>query len=214
MKSLALVLLLLSGCSPAPLSPAAQDTQVTVALVQDLGEGVLPVCGATWINEHWLLTANHCVTGDALDKEAPVATIEYITEPIAQVRRTAETVYRDEKHDLALLYARAAPPHPVALIARDVPALGSNIHVMGHPQGMLFTYLRGTLAQHRSDFPGISDMLQVQVPITPGSSGGGAFDDEGHLVGVADKFVPRLPGEGFFVPVESIHAFMAASGFR
>jgi S1-C subfamily serine protease len=53
--------------------------------------------------------------------------------------------------------------------------------------------------------------LQVQCPIAPGSSGGGAFDAGGELVGVADLHVHGLDGEGFFVPVEVIVPFLQKS---
>jgi S1-C subfamily serine protease len=53
--------------------------------------------------------------------------------------------------------------------------------------------------------------LQVQVPVAPGNSGGGAFDDGGHLVGLMDGMLETLPGEGFFVPVEVIRPFLKAS---
>lgn len=138
-------------------------------------------------------------------------------EPTAQ--HLSHVVGWDEAHDLALLEAagHAVPEHEFAKVNAGVPAMGERIHVCGHPKGLYWTFLEGTVAGYRQSLPHLSDKkdkvkregpyLQLEVPIYYGNSGGGAFNDAGELIGIAD-FMLRVPSEGFFVAGESIKAFL------
>jgi S1-C subfamily serine protease len=50
--------------------------------------------------------------------------------------------------------------------------------------------------------------MQVSAPVWFGNSGGGAFNDEGEIVGIA-SFIMKGPSLGFFIPVDSIRPFLA-----
>lgn len=119
----------------------------------------------------------------------------------------------DEHKDLALLEAagHAIPSHEVAKLADETPGLGESIHICGHPKGMYWTFLEGTVAGYRSEIPHMDKkagpFMQAQTPIYFGNSGGGAFNNYGELVGIAD-FLMKLPGEGFFVHLDNIRAFL------
>lgn len=138
-------------------------------------------------------------------------------EPSAQ--HLSHVVGWDESHDLALLEAagKAIPSHEFASVAAQVPGMGERIHVCGHPKGLYWTFLEGTVAGYRLSLPHLSGKkdlvkrkgpyLQLEVPIYYGNSGGGAFDDAGQLIGIAD-FMLKLPAEGFFIPAESIREFL------
>jgi hypothetical protein len=119
----------------------------------------------------------------------------------------------DEPTDLALLQAagQAIPSHEFARLADQTPALMETVHVCGHPRGMYWTFLEGKVAGYRSEIPHTDQkkgpFMQVQVPIYFGNSGGGAFNQYGELVGIAD-FLMKLPAEGFFVHLDNIRAFL------
>ena len=119
----------------------------------------------------------------------------------------------DEHKDLALLEAagHAVPSHEVAKLADETPGLGESVHICGHPKGMYWTFLEGTVAGYRGEIPHMDKkagpFMQVQSPIFFGNSGGGAFNNYGELVGIAD-FLMKLPAEGFFVHLDNIRAFL------
>jgi hypothetical protein len=120
----------------------------------------------------------------------------------------------DKDHDLALLEAqgRLIPAHENAKVAEAVPGMGEPIHACGHPKGLYWTFLEGTVAGYLESVPHdekLGPALQVQVPIYFGNSGGGAFNEYGELVGIAD-FLMRVPSEGFYVPVVTIRQFLVA----
>src|SRR5579864_772098 len=104
----------------------------------------------------------------------------------------------DEHKDLALLEAagNAVPSHEFAKVADVTPGLGEPVHVCGHPKGFYWTFLEGTVAGYRGEIPHMDKkagpFMQVQIPIFFGNSGGGAFNEYGELVGIAD-FLTRLP---------------------
>lgn len=119
----------------------------------------------------------------------------------------------DEHKDLALLEAagHAVPAHEFAKLADETPGLGEAIHICGHPKGMYWTFLEGTVAGYRGEIPHMDKkagpFMQAQTPIYFGNSGGGAFNNYGELVGIAD-FLMKLPNEGFFVHLDNIRAFL------
>jgi len=113
----------------------------------------------------------------------------------------------DEEHDVAVLKAESSdleplPEHEIATLATDVRA-GDEMHIVGHPSGMLWTYVRGPVAAVRNNFVGahdhIMDVVHVSAPIWFGNSGGGAFNENGELVGIMSFLTRSVPNSGFFI---------------
>jgi S1-C subfamily serine protease len=214
MKYLLLALVaLLFGCAqmPAvPANPVADSFAVTVALMSPDTDPPRPMCTGVWISDEWILTAKHCTTDD---EDNPVKGVAYITDPGTRTLYQSTVVYRDEKYDLALLLALTRPIHQWAPVAKVHAEVGTAVHIVGHPAGLYWTYLTGQVAGFHLNMTPLADVgpvLQIQAPIYFGNSGGGAFNDAGELVGIC-SFGTRLPGEGFFVSVETINAFTVAS---
>ena len=96
---------------------------------------------------------------------------------------------------------------PVAL-----PAVGSDVYVIGHPVGLGWTITRGIVSAIRR--PGEvapTEIIQTDAAISPGNSGGPLLDRHGRLVGVV---VFKLAGRGvesvgFAIPVSAAAAFIA-----
>lgn len=205
-------------CAPAvqvPRSPAVTASANTVVILH--ADGMNTACAGVWVADVWILTAQHCTwdSVDMLGGEQPLTEVLFRTESKALYR--GRVVYRDVEHDLGLIQALSMPAHIFARVAMRNPEVGTPVHVVGHPLGLLYTFLTGQVAQYRDSLPGCnlpvcqSPLLQLQVPIAPGSSGGGAFDNDEELVGIASMSASLLPAEGFFVPVESIREFLQKS---
>lgn len=127
------------------------------------------------------VTANHVVT-TASDKSAPVSGHAMVA-TASGVWSSAEVIATARDLDLALLWVgrhsgSAEFVQPIAT-ARD----GSQIFVIGHPEGLKFTLSTGIVS-------GLRDQtVQVSAAISPGNSGGPVYDDRGNLVGiVSSKF--------------------------
>jgi S1-C subfamily serine protease len=126
----------------------------------------------------------------------------------------SKVVAFDEKHDLALLEAvgKAVPSHRVAKLAKATPEVGETVHIVGQTIGMYWTYIQGNVSAYRGkDMVKGKDSegpwMQVSSPMFYGNSGGGAFNDYGELVGIAD-WIKRAPEMGFFVHLDTIRSFL------
>lgn len=120
----------------------------------------------------------------------------------------------DKRHDLALLKVdgKVIPPHTVAKLADSSPAIGEHLYVLGHVRGLYWSHIEGVVSAVREDLPtrelGIhGPFLQVSGPVYYGNSGGGAFNHQGELVGIA-SFMFRAPQTTMFIHLDSIKAFL------
>lgn len=122
----------------------------------------------------------------------------------------------DPEEDLALV--RVAPDaldpkvaeHDVASIAGEA-RVGEEVHVVGHTMGLWWTYSHGFVAQFRNDSPPKAvkptDVIQVSAPVFFGNSGGGAFNADGQLLGIA-SWIVQAPEVGFFIKFDVVDRFM------
>lgn len=118
----------------------------------------------------------------------------------------------DAPHDLTLLEAqgRAIPVHPVAALAKSAPELGEKLYFCGHVRGFYWTFVEGTVAGYHKDLPGASThgpFMQVDASINHGHSGGGAFNEYGELVGVAD-LITRVPNMAMYIHLDVLREFL------
>ncbi len=199
---LMIMILAAVGCSlPKPIAvPVTQHMEMAqilkskaVALVGTNRRGEIEAfCSGTWVSESTILTANHCVDGDDYTNyviNSDVFSASDPTTPRVKFKpRVAAIAARDVDHDLALLkIAYPIPPHNVALVADYDVSQGQVVQTMGQPIGLWFSYSSGDVAAIRVMPNALNfEMLLIQTtaPISPGSSGGGLFDEAGNLVGV------------------------------
>lgn len=173
---------------------------------------VRPHCTGVWINDHEIVTAAHCVSGE--EGSDPVGSKAYyvvekevkevLDDPAALHR--AEVVAFDDEHDVALIKADAGgiPEHGYASLASEMPAIGEHIYSVGHPKGMYYTHVEGTVSAYRGDeSSGIGKVVQVNATIWFGNSGGGVFDSSGNLVGICSRLT-GVPFMNYYIHIDSV----------
>ncbi len=106
----------------------------------------------------------------------------------------------DRKRDLALIKIDAKELTPLKLGDSDTLKPGQGILAIGNPLGLDFSVSRGVVAAKR-DIDGV-DMVQIAMPIEPGSSGSPVLDMEGNVRGVIA--IKSSAAMGFAVPVNHI----------
>ena len=132
----------------------------------------------------------------------------------------ARVLLVDEGSDLALLLMASVPAGLRALqigTLNDIE-IGSDVHAIGHPLGMTWTYTKGIVSQVRRDFEWAiqgghrfrADVVQTQTPINPGNSGGPLISDNGLLVGV-NAFRSDKEGLNFAISGDTVLRFMLAA---
>ena len=157
--------------------------------------------GVVWDRHGLIVTNDHVVRGD-----------KSLIELNDGRRLDARTVARDRANDLALLRVSAGdlPAAPVG----DSRALqvGELILAVGHPWGVRETATLGIVsANGAGTWLGRTrrELLQADVALAPGNSGGPLANARGEVVGIASMVLS--PGIALAVPAHVVRQFVAAA---
>jgi S1-C subfamily serine protease len=97
------------------------------------------------------------------------------------------TLYaEDADKDICILNAKGLEGKPAQLGKAASLKAGDPVYAVGAPQGLELSLSDGIVAQLRGEPP---PFIQTTAAISPGSSGGGLFDKEGHLVGLTTLYL-------------------------
>ena len=165
--------------------------------------------GVVWAASGWetsgtIITNDHVVRGDR-------AIVEMADGRHLEARVTA----RDRENDLALLSvpARGLPAAPVG--DSRLLRVGELIVAVGHPWGVRETATLGIVS---ATGPGTwmgrtgRDLLQADVRLAPGNSGGPLADARGRVVGIASMVMS--PGVALAVPSHIVERFVRSAAAR
>lgn len=123
---------------------------------------------------------------------------------IQNKRRTKGTIHAANKGmDMCLLNVQEAIGKPVELGSASTLKVGKTVYAVGAPQGLELSLSNGLVSQLRGGPPPI---IQTTTAISPGSSGGGLFDEGGCLVGLTTLHMKDGQNLNFAMPVEWIGA--------
>jgi len=189
----------------------------------DPDTGVLDAyCSGVWINDEQILTAYHCVQSDTVEAGKEVGgsiKVSYyqdyleIDNAMAVIKEAhyGVVIKIAPEKDLALIKINNPyHTHEIAPLSQNPINDGDTVLVVGHPLGLYYTWLLGTVARTRV-MPNPHDHLIKVLHLTSsawfGNSGGGAFDADGKLIGIC-SFLMRGPQMTFFVHRDEIAKFL------
>ena len=92
---------------------------------------------------------------------------------------------------------------PVEVAPDDSLLVGANVFAIGSPRGMEMTISNGIVSGFREANGGMK-LIQTTAPISPGSSGGGLFDEQGRLVGITSMVARNAQNLNFALPASLI----------
>ncbi len=122
-------------------------------------------------------------------------------------RNTEATGYLgvDEKRDLICIQV---PERFKDISCPDLSPLedlriGQKVIAIGSPQGFANTVSEGIISGIR-EFETGTKVIQTTAPVSPGSSGGGLFNDQGQLVGITSFLYTKGQNLNFAYPVDYI----------
>ncbi len=110
--------------------------------------------------------------------------------------------YNDQNRDVCSLSVPGMRVPPIPIGTTKNVKVGSKIYALGAPQGLELSLSEGIISSLRPVEGG--QYLQITAPISPGSSGGGLFDEEGRLIGLTAFYLMEGQQLNFAVPVEWI----------
>ena len=179
---------------------ACADAQKTpAAIYKDYIHGVFTIhagniYGTGFVVSPGLIATNAHVVGN-----------ESIVEIEAQdgTKFQATVVQKDVGHDYAILKPNGIRPFTtaVSLPLGPAPAIGESVVVIGSPGGLKGTVTAGIVSQIYPD-----GVIQLNVSVNPGNSGGPVFDAQGRVFGIATFKYSKGDGIGFAIPVRWLSA--------
>jgi len=115
-------------------------------------------------------------------------------------------VANDPLRDLAILKIRAIETPSLKLGNSDKLDVGNEIYTIGAPQGLMNTVSKGIISQLR--FIKGTRFIQIDAPISPGSSGGPLLNRDLEVVGVNFAFYKEGQNLNFAIPVNYVKALL------
>jgi hypothetical protein len=123
----------------------------------------------------------------------------------------ARLQYIDLERDMCQITVRNLPAPAVELGDSDKLAVGQPVYALGNPRGLELTLSNGLISSLRQDDNRKLFLIQTTAPISPGSSGGGLFDEEGRLIGLTTLIFKDSQNLNFAVPVNWLRELPARS---
>lgn len=108
----------------------------------------------------------------------------------------------DKENDLAILKAKAKQLQTVKIADSEKATVGEKVYVISSPEGTESTISDGKLSGIKEISSG-RKVLQISVPVSPGSSGSPVFNKDGKVIGVA-TFLLEAQNVNFAMPVNLI----------
>lgn len=191
--------LVLAGLSLALTLPAAAETasevfkqvspSIVVVITYDAAGKPVELGSGVMLPNHDVATNCHVLKDGTqyharyLDKDYP-----------------AQLDNSDWDHDVCSLRVPGLPAPPVVLGNTKTLQVGAQVYAIGAPEGLELTLSEGIVSSLRPVDGG--NYIQTTAAISPGSSGGGLFDDQGHLLGLTSFYMAQGQQLNFALPVE------------
>lgn len=145
-------------------------------------------------SEALIITNHHVVYGSK----------QFSVELYSGEKVDAEIMHLDEISDLAIIkIVSPVELTPVTVADSSKLKYGQGLAVAGNPLGLGFSVSFGSVScpdRNTGDIGG--NLIQLDVSVNPGNSGGGAFDTEGNLIGVVVSKASgtSVDGIGYAIP--------------
>jgi uncharacterized protein len=129
----------------------------------------------------------------------------------------ASVVVGDENLDYCIVRAAGLKARPADTAGLRSVRPGQRAYTIGSPRGLELTIAEGLVSGIRKQDGYPLPLIQTSAPISPGSSGGGLFDEFGRVIGITTFLVKDSQNLNFALPVEmksylSAHGESAAAG--
>ena len=218
-----------------------EESTIALVLKSNDGKSLSSYCSGIWVSETEILSAAHCViysgklrlgiTSNENLSYNPIGDNIYFvnksdvigTGDIVRSGRQNEAIVSayDEKIDLALLKVSKfnhKSKHDIIMINQQSEHIldSSRIYIVGHPEGLLWTYFEGYVSAVRINIHGPApiqaDVIQIASPATHGNSGSGVCDEKGNLIGVFSYIESTTVNVGFAIHHDTIVTFLKTHG--
>jgi S1-C subfamily serine protease len=116
----------------------------------------------------------------------------------------------DERKDLVVLKIKAFGLQAVPLGNSDQVRVGDRVVLIGTPQGLDSTVTDGLISAVRDSGDGYR-LFQTSAAASPGSSGGGMFNELGELIGISSAQLSTGQNLNFGIPINYVRGLLATT---
>lgn len=181
--------------STADIARRARASVVTIVTPTKQGSGVVVDPGGL------VVTNLHVVRG------ASTLTVKFEN---GDTYSEAEVVDVDERKDLVVLKLKAFGLSAAALGNSDRVQAGDRVVLVGSPKGLELTVSDGIVSAVRDSGEGYR-LLQTSAAASPGSSGGGMFNDAGELIGIVSAKMSEGENLNFALPINYARGLLGST---
>lgn len=154
-----------------------------------------------FVDRRGYLVTNYHVIQSEVDPEYEGYSRLYVRMPGAEEEKIpARVVGWDEILDLALLKVEVEPEFVFSITRPEAYRVGDRIYALGSPGGLPSTFTSGIVSAVDRRILPIGEMIQVDVPINQGNSGGPLINERGEVIGVVFAGIEQFEGVNFAIP--------------
>jgi len=157
----------------------------------------------------YILTNHHVIKSEVDPKDKGYSRLYIrLSESPAGERIPAKVVGYDPTFDLALVKTEITPSFVFGGYGAEQVAPGDRIFAIGSPAGLEKTITSGIVSAMGRHLLQMGDIMQVDVPLNPGNSGGPMLNERGDLIGVGFAGLEQFQGLNFAVPYRWIEKIL------
>jgi hypothetical protein len=185
--------------SPAEIFRQSAEQTVTVTALDAEGNAI-SIASGFFLVDGIVVTNLHAVKWASGVLVKPFGTDQRLT-----VTAVADF---DINHDLCLLQVEESGHDGLDVEHPRYLAVGAPVYVIGNPKGLEGTFSKGMVTAFRE----AEHLIQIDAPISPGSSGGPVMSARGKVIGIATSSVVGGQNLNFATPVGLIFENMNVRG--
>ena len=157
--------------------------------------------GFVSFDEHLFVTNQHVIDGASFLKVWDEDENMYVLDQV---------VTSDETLDIALLQFPDGVKYDSLKMSTDELKRGQPVVAIGSPKGLQGTVSDGIISGFQK-IPDYEDLrlIQINAAISPGSSGGALFDDNGKVIGITSSGLEEGQNLNFAVPIQAVQDLYA-----
>jgi S1-C subfamily serine protease len=162
-----------------------------------------------------LLTNHHVIESEVEPGASPSSKLSVRLPGSKGERLPAKVVGWDKNLDLALLKVEYKPPFVFSLSTVADPVAGQRLRAIGSPGGLEASLTEGIVSSSARPLLALGEVLQIDVAVNPGNSGGPLVDAQGRVVGVIFAGIRDFQGVNFAIPaslVRRVYPLLQAGG--
>ncbi len=159
----------------------------------------------------YILTNHHVIKSEVDPKDKGYSRLYIrLSESPAGERIPAKVIGYDPTFDLALIKTEINPSFIFGGYGGEQVSPGDRIFAIGSPAGLEKTITSGIVSAMGRHLLQMGDIMQVDVPLNPGNSGGPMLNEKGDLIGVGFAGLEQFQGLNFAVPYHWIEKVLPA----